>query len=253
MCVRAIDYCPPVDITFGEFLRAVITADFDLVEDDDLNYRIAFIEAFRKRGIYPRDVRTLSVESLLWRGPNNDEVRPSSHLENTLAQLRSFADTNLYTESRRKAFHFEREFRRSIHQLLSGHFVNGSHGETDAAYLGLEPHGLFEVRSARIAYRTSPDSRMVPQFLVTLLQRTDVPMRANDPNGGRMLFEGGCTLVADLRSSRIQYCIRKNTNSGTRLVRQQEFASQLAATSSTYFGALRERIAEPFAAIHRGV
>jgi hypothetical protein len=91
MCVRAIDYCPPVDITFGEFLRAVITADFDLVEDDDLNYRIAFIEAFRKRGIYPRDVRTLSVESLLWRGPDNDEVRPSSlsgKYTGAVAQLR---------------------------------------------------------------------------------------------------------------------------------------------------------------------
>ena len=30
VCVRALDYCPPVDITFGDFLRAVITSDFDL-------------------------------------------------------------------------------------------------------------------------------------------------------------------------------------------------------------------------------
>ncbi len=30
VCVRALDYCPPVDITFGDFLRAVVTADFDL-------------------------------------------------------------------------------------------------------------------------------------------------------------------------------------------------------------------------------
>jgi len=64
MCLRALDYCPPVDINFGDYLRAVITADIDLVPDDDLGYRIAFIEAFRRRGIYPRDVRALSVESL---------------------------------------------------------------------------------------------------------------------------------------------------------------------------------------------
>ena len=31
MCIRAIDYCPPVDMTFGQYLRAVITADKDLV------------------------------------------------------------------------------------------------------------------------------------------------------------------------------------------------------------------------------
>jgi hypothetical protein len=66
MCIRALDYCPPVDLSFGEYLRAVVTADVDLVPDDDLTYRIAFIEAFRRRGIYPRNVRSLSVDSLRW-------------------------------------------------------------------------------------------------------------------------------------------------------------------------------------------
>ena len=43
----ALDYCPPVDIRFGEFLRAMITADFDLVSDDPIGYRAALIDAFR--------------------------------------------------------------------------------------------------------------------------------------------------------------------------------------------------------------
>ena len=70
MCIRAMDYVPPTDITFGEFLRALITADADLVPDDDRRYRVAFIEAFRKWGIYPRDVRTLSEETLRWSPPD---------------------------------------------------------------------------------------------------------------------------------------------------------------------------------------
>ena len=37
-----------------------ITADIDLVPDDDLGYRGAFMEAFRNRGIPVRDVRTSS-------------------------------------------------------------------------------------------------------------------------------------------------------------------------------------------------
>ena len=53
MCIRALDYCPPIDLTFGEYLRALITADRDLVPDDQDGYRVAFIAAFRERGIYP--------------------------------------------------------------------------------------------------------------------------------------------------------------------------------------------------------
>src|SRR5204862_6746445 len=59
MCIRALDYVPPVDVTFGDYLRAIITADYDLVRNDDLHYRIAFVESFRKRGIYPLDLETL--------------------------------------------------------------------------------------------------------------------------------------------------------------------------------------------------
>src|SRR6185436_15006319 len=36
MCIRALDYCPPVDINFGDYLRALITADSDLVPSDPL-------------------------------------------------------------------------------------------------------------------------------------------------------------------------------------------------------------------------
>jgi hypothetical protein len=34
MCIRAIDYCPPVDASFDDFLRAVVTADADLFPED---------------------------------------------------------------------------------------------------------------------------------------------------------------------------------------------------------------------------
>jgi hypothetical protein len=67
VCIRALDYLPLIDVTFGEYLRAIITADSDAVPLDERGYRVAFIEAFRRRGIYPRDVRSLAVESLRWR------------------------------------------------------------------------------------------------------------------------------------------------------------------------------------------
>ena len=74
MCIRALDYCPSVDITFGDYLRAIITADFDLVPNDVRNYRVAFVEAFRRYGIFPANVGTLSMETLLWPKPDEDST-----------------------------------------------------------------------------------------------------------------------------------------------------------------------------------
>ena len=72
ICIRAIDYCPPVDLTFGDFLRAAITADADLFPEDVLDYRVALMESFCGRGIYPNDVRTMSEDALRWKGPEAD-------------------------------------------------------------------------------------------------------------------------------------------------------------------------------------
>lgn len=67
ICIRAIDYCPPVGLNFGDYLRALITADRDLVPHDPWDYRGALIDAFRRRCIYPRSVTNLSEDALLWR------------------------------------------------------------------------------------------------------------------------------------------------------------------------------------------
>jgi hypothetical protein len=66
MCIRAIDYCPPVGITFGAYLRAIITADHDMNPIDRLSWRLAFIESFREWGISPRGARSMAEDSLIW-------------------------------------------------------------------------------------------------------------------------------------------------------------------------------------------
>ncbi len=73
ICIRALDYLPPVDVTFGDFLRSLITADADFYPNDMRHYRLAFVEAFRERGIYPNDVRTLSEDSLRWSPIDGEE------------------------------------------------------------------------------------------------------------------------------------------------------------------------------------
>jgi subtilisin family serine protease len=257
MCIRGLDYCPPVDITFGEFLRAVITADTDAVPDDDLHYRIAFVEAFRRRGIYPRDLRTLSPDSLLWRTPESDELRPSEALQDTLQRLQPYASEFLFAqtadgraEPRETVFHLQRAMRRDIHDWLRAHIMSHPEGPSDAAFLGIDPEKAFEVHTARFALRPSPDGDIDPQLLIGILQDVEIPVDPALPAGPKMFFEGGCTVIGDLRKLRIRYCVRKNVTSQGRQGHQQAFAAlSMASTRHTYFGDYES--VEPFAAMHR--
>ena len=72
--IRAIDYCPPLHCTFGEYLRAIVTADADLVPDDPIGYREAFITAFRRYRVTVPEVPDLSEDSLVWRPPESGRI-----------------------------------------------------------------------------------------------------------------------------------------------------------------------------------
>ncbi|MDR6955497.1 hypothetical protein J2X65_004877 [Ancylobacter sp. 3268] len=51
MAIRALDYCPPTDIDFRQFLAALLTADRELVPEDDRNYRGTLRNHFADYGI----------------------------------------------------------------------------------------------------------------------------------------------------------------------------------------------------------
>jgi hypothetical protein len=65
MCIRAFDYLPPADVTFGAFLRALVTADWELNPLDEFGARAALIEACRRRGIFAVEAGSLAVNALL--------------------------------------------------------------------------------------------------------------------------------------------------------------------------------------------
>lgn len=66
ICIRAMDYVPPVAITFGDYLRALVTADCDLYPEDKMGYRDAFIDSFSDWGIAPTGMPVVTEKSLLW-------------------------------------------------------------------------------------------------------------------------------------------------------------------------------------------
>jgi hypothetical protein len=67
MCVRALDYLPPVDVTFGDFLRAVLTSETDFDPSDTEGTCNAWMQAFRRRNLLPIDASYFSVDGLCWR------------------------------------------------------------------------------------------------------------------------------------------------------------------------------------------
>jgi len=252
MCIRALDYCPPLDLTFGEYLRAVITADYDAFPDDEHNYRVAFVEAFRRRGIYPRDVRTLSAQNLRWRDPSNDNKRCSDTFTKYLKELRKYADGHLYAESREALFTMERGTRAIVHEWLANHIEKDADGTDDATFLGIDPSHSFQVHSIHFARHKGPYGEPTVQLVMQIIQETAIPR--TDDKSAAMRFSGGCTVLADLISGTISYCIRKPVDSETRRQRQQAFhmqweGSNLRATYFTREGDEAPR--EPFAVLHR--
>ncbi len=255
MCIRGLDYCPPVDLTFGEYLRAVVTADYDAFPEDRRNYRVAFVEAFRRRGLYPRDVRTLSAENLRWRSPENDDRRASDKLLQLLIEMREHANRHRYAGSREELFRLEHDTREKLHGWLDDHFKKAAEGKRDAFFLGLDPEHSFQVHSAHFATRTGPLGKSYTQLITQLIQERKVPAGGSDVESDTMRFEGGSTLIANLHEPSLAYCIRKPIDSITRRHRQQEFTSESANAGlrSTYFPVPSdEDVREPFALLHRG-
>lgn len=111
MCIRAIDYCPPLGITFGDFLRAVITADLDFSPQTE-EYRIVFIQSFREWGILPKRVTSTGIDGLKW--PSADEV-----MRNKLSTqyLESEADFQ-----HKQQVQFEKRI--SMKEYMRGNFLN---------------------------------------------------------------------------------------------------------------------------------
>jgi subtilisin family serine protease len=258
MCIRALDYLPPVDVTFFEYLRALITADYDLVRDDQLNYRVAFVEAFRRRGIYPLNVgdpgsdapRTLSVDTLRWQGleVTTTDNAMKQRYGKIVNALKRYADATLYLSDRGKLFKVTRERRRALHKQLVGLF-GGSPGFEKEFGLDLSLSLQFEVHELRRSMRASPDGRFIPQIVVALTQTIDVPAAGDGTPAHK--FRGGSTLIVDLSEPAVKYRVTKNirSTSGEREARTAAFLRHAAADPlrALFFTAGRP---EPFAALH---
>ena len=284
ICIRAMDYLPPVDVTFGEFLRALITADYELSPTLRRDKRIAFIDAFRSWGIYPRDVATLSEDSLRWRGPEKVGL-----LQRKLYEARDaapdFTATLVATleawrpgGDRRKVFNNVMAAQAAFYQFLKC-ILDDEQPDAEDVLPGLDlrPGAIFNVDNMRPARRIGVQGEFRTEMIVEVVQTCD-PESARAT--GAIPFRGGATLIIDLQSWEIRYTIfkrlwetppksaggdggelsrrrQRSMRPAPRAAWQGELAAdplqRLAATYSREDDTRWSTQVEPFALLHRNV
>jgi hypothetical protein len=175
LCIRALDYCPPVDITFGDFLRAVITSHFDLHPTDKSGFRDAFMQAFRVRGIIPEGASFFSDTAIAW--PMAPDLPQIPHLE--------FGDPNGLTrdEQNRTA--------EALHNYFKDPKVRGQF----AALGVLDRQSPVNIPSFHPVFRIGEDGVLRTEMVVEVVQEQHVNFDDREPEFGTFPMRGGATII----------------------------------------------------------
>ncbi len=82
MAIRALDYCPPTDLTFSDYLSALLTIDREVVPDDTrFKYRESLVKCFGEYGILPDDD---ADKDGTWRRCDLDLIYSRTHFDSML-------------------------------------------------------------------------------------------------------------------------------------------------------------------------
>jgi hypothetical protein len=205
-CLRAFDFLPPRDVTFSDFLRAMVTSDRALYPTDGGGLRTAFIDAFRRRGIYPQGVPSLGESSLAWQPVDRDhafalptELR-SVILSIDALQLNPW-QTPATTAARDQEAPLEVKIWKALEVFLSV--------PARARAIGMSPRGQIRVRAAGATFRYDEDGAPRVNFTV---QCEQIPDAAHAPGiAAKVLAEAirrSATIIFD-ESGWVQFVVTK--------------------------------------------
>lgn len=184
MCIRAFEYLPPVDITYGDYLRALVTADFDLVAEDGAAQRTAMVEAFRRRGIFPEGVISLAEDSLIWAQAVDVAIEPMPPLAIQLQMASSALGFQARAGGARASGDpINKQAYAALHAWAVKH----------AAALDLDPETKVEVNGFHATYRVRPNGELVIELVVQFVQMLST---LDDSRYGGLPLRGGSTVVA---------------------------------------------------------
>jgi hypothetical protein len=238
VCVRALDYCPPVDLTFGDYLRSVITAEYDLRPTDDVGVRDAFMQAFRLRGIVPESASFFSEGAIVW-------PKPDPPLDNIPGL--DFGDPNGLTKAQKDQ-----------NGEALRNYVNKN--PANKAKLGFDPDLYVTVPSFHPMFRINPDGSLRTDMVVEMTQKRDAPFAKGARGLGSFPFRGGATLIiskplpdeANQEGAAVRYVISKHLHGHGGEMREswlRHYSQQMGLME----GSDPDRFQVNFAMVHEGL
>ncbi|NTG04943.1 hypothetical protein G6L08_34590 [Agrobacterium rhizogenes] len=133
MAIRAIDYCPPVDLSFSDYLSALLTVDREVVPDDKYGYRSALLANFSDYGIEPS---SRADEDGSWLRCDSEMIYSRTHFD---SMLRDSEEVFRFVWENRKA-------------------------------LDIGDIGYVEVQSVRPSVRVAPDGFVLRETIAEYVQ-----------------------------------------------------------------------------------
>ncbi|HKO42714.1 MAG TPA: hypothetical protein VJU84_05465 [Pyrinomonadaceae bacterium] len=198
LCARALDYCPPVDITFGDFLRALITANIDLKDEDGYDVRDALMQAFRVRGIYPESAAFFSQDSLCWPRVPKWTDPPA---EGALPPVEVMLEDPITKQKKLTSLVFGDPNGLTTEEKDINGAVLRQYAEENAVRLGFnaDPSLPLEFKpyapSFHPVFRVGKDGSLRTDMVVELVQTQRVPFDKEMPGAGSFPFRAGVTLI----------------------------------------------------------
>jgi hypothetical protein len=194
MAIRAIDYCPPVHLEFGDYLSAMLTADREIRPDDSLyQFRPHLLASFAAFGIPPAS-KAGADEPGIWCAPEREAKGTISYDRIHFEPMQRDRD---------EVFRFVWENRRA---------------------LGLREDAYSEVQSVRPCVRVGEDGfvlrETVAEYVQILRLTADelaeesgvrLPPAAQLPRTQEIFLHGGGTVIFD-EYGRLKYHIHNHLN-----------------------------------------
>lgn len=201
MCIRAFQYLPPVDVTFGDFLRSVVTADRELYPEDRDGMRVRLVEGFRGRGIYPSGVESLADETIMWPDASGRSLPPLDR--EIVAPLVLETATGFRQYRGPEPDRSFAEVRRVIYGKLR------SYARKHSRALDLDVDAAIDVEGFHALFRVGTDGQARVEVVVRFVQTAASELRDRlRPRLGGIPLRGGTTIVADA-TGRIKFVISK--------------------------------------------